>query len=90
MADGNGAESYQELVVDRSSVLEEQYDNLLNAAFTWGELGLSTIGDWQAFVRREMGFGWMGMFKLDEKVLDVASHTDATLASCIVPFDVNT
>ncbi len=30
------------------------------------------------------------MFKLDEKVLNVAGHTDATLASCIVPFDVNT
>jgi hypothetical protein len=32
----------------------------------------------------------MGMFKLDEKVLNVAGHTDATLASCVVPFDVNT
>jgi hypothetical protein len=28
--------------------------------------------------------------KLDEKVLDVAGHTDATLVGCIVPFDVNT
>jgi hypothetical protein len=32
----------------------------------------------------------MGMFKLDEKVLDVARHTDATPMGCIVPFDVNT
>jgi hypothetical protein len=30
------------------------------------------------------------MFELDEKVLDVAGHTDATPAGCIVPFDVNT
>jgi hypothetical protein len=30
------------------------------------------------------------MFKLDEKVLDVAGHTDATPAGCMVPFDVNT
>ncbi len=30
------------------------------------------------------------MFKLDEKVLDVAGHTDATPVSCIVPFAVNT
>jgi hypothetical protein len=30
------------------------------------------------------------MFKLDEKVLNVAGDTDATPASCIVPFDVNT
>jgi hypothetical protein len=30
------------------------------------------------------------MFKLDEKVLDVAGHTDATPAGCIVPFVVNT
>jgi hypothetical protein len=37
-----------------------------------------------------MGFGQTGMFKLDEKVLDVAGHTDATPASCVVPFDVNT
>jgi hypothetical protein len=32
----------------------------------------------------------MGMFKLDEKVLNVAGHTDVTLASCVVPFDVDT
>ncbi len=37
-----------------------------------------------------MGFGSTGMFKLDEKVLDVARHTNATPAGCIVPFDVNT
>jgi hypothetical protein len=37
-----------------------------------------------------MGFGWMRMFELDEKVLDVAVHTDATPTGCIVPFDVNT
>jgi hypothetical protein len=30
------------------------------------------------------------MFKLDEKVLDVAGHTNATLVGCVVPFDVNT
>jgi hypothetical protein len=29
------------------------------------------------------------MFKLDEKVLNVAGHTDPTPAGCIVPFDVN-
>ncbi len=39
---------------------------------------------------QETGFGWMGMFKLDEKVFDVAGHTDATPVGCIVPFDVNT
>ncbi len=55
-----------------------------------GELGLSTVGNWQAFVRQETGFGWTGLFKLDEKVLSVVGHTDATPASCIVPFDVNT
>ncbi len=38
---------------------------------------------------QEMGFGWMGMFELDEKVLNVAGHTDAMPAICIVPFDVN-
>ncbi len=41
-------------------------------------------------MRQETGFGWTGMFKLDEKVLNVAGHTDATPAGCIVPFDVNT
>jgi hypothetical protein len=30
------------------------------------------------------------MLKLDEKVLNIAKHTDATPAGCIVPFDVNT
>jgi hypothetical protein len=30
------------------------------------------------------------MFELDEKVLDVAGHTDTTPAGCVVPFDVNT
>ncbi len=40
-------------------------------------------------MRQEMGFGWTEMFKLDEKVLDVASHTGATPAGCIVQFDVN-
>jgi hypothetical protein len=30
------------------------------------------------------------MVKLDEKVLDVARHTDTTLAGCVVPLDVNT
>jgi hypothetical protein len=37
-----------------------------------------------------MGFGQTGIFKLDEKVLDVVGHTDATPAVCIVPFDVIT
>jgi hypothetical protein len=32
----------------------------------------------------------MRMFELDEKVLDVAGHTDSTTADCVVPFDVNT
>ncbi len=41
-------------------------------------------------MRRETGFGQTGMFKLDEKVLDVARHTDATPAGHIVPLDVNT
>ncbi len=35
------------------------------------------------------GFGQMQMFKLDEKVLDVARHTDTTPAGCVVPLDVN-
>jgi hypothetical protein len=35
-------------------------------------------------------FGRTGMFKFDEKVLNVAGHTDATPAGCIVPFDINT
>jgi hypothetical protein len=30
------------------------------------------------------------MFELDEKVLNVARHTDTTPAVCVVPFDVNT
>jgi hypothetical protein len=30
------------------------------------------------------------MFKFDEKVNNVAGHTDATLARCVVPFDINT
>jgi hypothetical protein len=30
------------------------------------------------------------MFEIDEKVLDVAGHTDTTPAGCVVPFDVNT
>jgi hypothetical protein len=30
------------------------------------------------------------MFELDEKVLNVAGHTDMTPAGCAVPFDVNT
>jgi hypothetical protein len=37
-----------------------------------------------------MGFGWARMFKLDEKVLDVAGHNDTTPVGCVVPFDVNT
>jgi hypothetical protein len=30
------------------------------------------------------------MFTFDEKFLNVARHTDATPAGCMVPFDVNT
>ncbi len=30
------------------------------------------------------------MFKIDDKVLNIAGHTDTTLAGCVVPFDVNT
>jgi hypothetical protein len=30
------------------------------------------------------------MFELDEKVLNVAGHTDMTPMGCIVPFNVNT
>jgi hypothetical protein len=37
-----------------------------------------------------MGFDQTPMFELDEKVLNVAGHTDTTLAGCVVPFDVNT
>ncbi len=32
----------------------------------------------------------MRMFKLDEKVLNVAGHTDTTPAGCVVLLDVNT
>jgi hypothetical protein len=32
----------------------------------------------------------MWMFELDENILDVAGHTDTTLAGCVVPFDVAT
>jgi hypothetical protein len=98
---GDGIEGNQELVVDSSSVVEEQSNNLWNTAFTvfvkelwsvgiWGELGISTVGNRKAFVRQEMGFGWTRMFELDEKVLDVAGHTDTTPAGCVVPFEVNT
>jgi hypothetical protein len=58
---------------------------VLRSVNRWGELGI-----WQAFVWQEMGFGQTGMFKLDEKVLDVAGHTDATPAGCVVPFDIYT
>ncbi len=39
---------------------------------------------------QETGLGWTGIFKIDEKVLDVARHTGATTAGCVVPFDVDT
>jgi hypothetical protein len=32
----------------------------------------------------------MQMFELDEKIFNVARHTDTTPAGCAVPFDVNT
>ncbi len=53
----------------------------------WVLLGLLAPN---TFVQQETGFGWTGMFKLDEKVFDVAGHTDATPAGRIVPFDVIT
>jgi hypothetical protein len=95
------AEGNQELVVNSPSIVEEQSNNLLNAVLTvfvkepgsvgiWGELGLSTVGNWKALVRQEMGFGQTWMFKLDENVLDVVGHTDTTLGGCVVPLDVNT
>ena len=56
----------------------------------WGELGLSAIGDWQAFVRGEMRLDWTGMFKLNEQVFNVPWHTDAAAMICIVPYDINT
>ena len=34
MASGNGTEGYQQVVVDRLGIVEEQADNFLNAAFT--------------------------------------------------------
>jgi hypothetical protein len=51
-------------------------------------LALWAIG--RLFLWQEMGFDWTGMFKLDEQVLNVARHTDATPTSCVVLFDVNT
>ncbi len=53
-------------------------------------MGLGTVGNWLAFVRQEKWFGQTGMFKLDEQVLNVVGQTDATPASCVIPFDVNT
>jgi hypothetical protein len=32
----------------------------------------------------------MGMFKLDEEILNIAGHTDVAPAGRIVPLDVNT
>ncbi len=62
---------------------------LKNVCF-WGELGFSTIGDWQTLVRGETWLEWTGMFKLNEQGFDVSWHADATAAMCIVPFDSNT
>ncbi len=56
----------------------------------WGELGLSAIGDWQAFVGGETWLEWTGMLKLNEQVFNVPWHTDATATICIVRFDINT
>jgi hypothetical protein len=56
----------------------------------WGELGPSTVGNWNALVWQEMGIGWPWMFKLNDKVLHVAKHTDTTPAGCVVLLDVNT
>ncbi len=36
-----------------------------------------------------MWLGWPGMFEFDEEVLNVIRHTDATAATHIVPFDIN-
>jgi hypothetical protein len=55
----------------------------------WGELGLSTIGDWHALVWGEAILDWAGMLKLDAKSFDVAWHTNATGTICIVPFDID-
>ena len=100
LARGNGAKSYQKLVVNRSGVVEERVDNFLNATFTvfvkalrsvcfWGELGLSAIGYWKALVWREALFGWAGMLKLDDKGFNEVWHTNATAMIRIVPFDVD-
>jgi hypothetical protein len=101
LARGNGAKSYQKLVVNHSGVVEERADNFLNAIFTvcvkalgsvcfWGKLvGLSAIGYWKALVWREALFGWAGMLKLDDKGFNETWHTNATAMICIVPFDVD-
>jgi hypothetical protein len=56
----------------------------------WCELGLSAVGDCQAFVGGETWLDWTGMFKLNEQVFNVPWHTDAIATICIVPFDINT
>jgi hypothetical protein len=40
-------------------------------------------------MRQETGFGQTWMFELDEKILDVAMHTDRTPVGCVVSLDVN-
>ncbi len=82
-------------------IVEERADNFLNAAFAvfvntfrgigFGrELSLGTIGDWHALVWGETRLAWTGMFKLNEYVVNVTRHTDATATICVVPFDINT
>ncbi len=41
-------------------------------------------------MQQETGFYQTRMFELDEKVLNVAMHTDTTPAVCVILFDVNT
>jgi hypothetical protein len=100
LAGSDGTESNQKLVVHCSDVVEKQTSNFLNAAFTvvvkeiwsvgfWGELGLGTIGNRTALVGRATWLGWPGMFEFDEEVLDVTRHTDATVVTHIVPFDID-
>ena len=66
MASGDGAECYQQLVVNRLGIVKERADNFLNAAFAvivkalrsisfGSELGFGTIGNWNALVWGETG-----------------------------------
>ncbi len=100
MAGGNGAESNQKLVVHRLGIVEKQTNDFFNTAFTvvveeilsvsfWGELGLGTKGYRKELVGRAMWLGCPGVFKFNEEVLNVIKHTDVTMATHIVPFDID-